>query len=205
VNPRRLYRSTTDRWIGGVAAGVAEYFDLDPVLVRVLWIVSAFFGGFTILVYIVMLIVVPEAPDEWPQQSPWQPGGAPVGYNAYVPPAAPTGASGTAPADAQPGAPGEPGSAAAPAANQAPPAQGWDRGWAGRQDRWQRRADRWQRRAERRGSGGLVFGVILIVVGGLLAWHQVDPRLDLGLAWPIAVIIFGAFLVATSIGFGRND
>jgi phage shock protein C len=220
VNPRRLYRSSTDRWIGGVAAGVADYFDVDPLVVRILWIVVAIFTALipAAIVYIVMLIVVPEEPVEWPQQpSPWQPGGAPVGYNAsYVPPANPS--DPTATPAAAPGTPGptDAGSQGpaptAPAPGQVPPPQGWDWRWAGRQDRWQRRAERWQRRAERwearadrRNSGALLFGVLLIVVGGLLAWHQVNPNLDLGLAWPVAAIVFGVFLVATSFGFGHND
>jgi hypothetical protein len=79
-------------------------------------------------------------------------------------------------------------------------APGWDWRWQTRQDRWQRRAERWERRAERRGSGGIVFGALLIVVGGLLAWHTIDPRFDLNLAWPIAIVALGAFLVISSIG-----
>ena len=59
---RRLYRCSHDRRIAGVAAGVAEYFDLDPTLVRVLWFVSIFFGGLGLLLYIGMAIIVPLEP-----------------------------------------------------------------------------------------------------------------------------------------------
>ena len=59
---RRLYRCSHDRKIAGVAAGVAEYFDLDPTLVRVLWFVSIFFGGLTLLLYIGMALIVPVEP-----------------------------------------------------------------------------------------------------------------------------------------------
>src|SRR6266478_542608 len=59
---RRLYRCRHDRRLAGVAAGVAEYFDLDPSLVRVLWFVSIFFGGVTLLLYIGMAIIVPLEP-----------------------------------------------------------------------------------------------------------------------------------------------
>jgi phage shock protein PspC (stress-responsive transcriptional regulator) len=59
---RRLYRCRENRLLGGVAAGVAEYFDLDPTLVRVLWFLSIFFGGLTILVYIGLAIIVPLEP-----------------------------------------------------------------------------------------------------------------------------------------------
>lgn len=59
---RRLYRCRTDRQLAGVAAGMAEYLDLDPTLVRVLWILSVFFGGFTILLYIILAFVMPLEP-----------------------------------------------------------------------------------------------------------------------------------------------
>jgi phage shock protein C len=62
MEPKKLYRSTTDRVIGGVAAGLAEYFALDPVLVRILFVIFTFAGGGGVLVYIIMWIVIPEKP-----------------------------------------------------------------------------------------------------------------------------------------------
>jgi len=203
MNPRRLYRSPNDRWIAGVAAGVAEYFDVDPILIRIIWLISVPLTGFISLVaYVIMIVVVPLGPQEWPQPSPWQPGGAPIGYGApYAAPAAPAADEGATTAGAAPegGAPGAPQGAAMP--GQTP---GWDWRWQTRQDRWQRRAERWERRSERRGAGGIVFGALLIIVGGLLAWHTIDPRLDLNLAWPIAIVAFGAFLVISSIGYRKG-
>ncbi len=59
---KRLYRSRRDKMIGGVAAGLANYFEIDPTLVRVLFIVTLFLGGSGIIAYIVLWIVVPEEP-----------------------------------------------------------------------------------------------------------------------------------------------
>jgi phage shock protein C len=59
---KKLYRSRIDRMIGGVAGGLAEYFDMDPTLVRVLFAISVAFSGAGILAYIVLWIVVPEQP-----------------------------------------------------------------------------------------------------------------------------------------------
>ena len=60
---RRLYRSRRDSILGGVAGGVADYFDMDPSIVRVLWAVLALAtGGIFLVLYIVMWIVVPEGP-----------------------------------------------------------------------------------------------------------------------------------------------
>ena len=61
---RRLYRCRQDQRIAGVAGGMAEYFDLDPSLVRILWILSVFLGGVGLLLYIAMAIIVPLEPEE---------------------------------------------------------------------------------------------------------------------------------------------
>jgi phage shock protein PspC (stress-responsive transcriptional regulator) len=230
VNQRRLYRSADDRILAGVAGGVAAYFDVDPVIVRIIWFLSVFFtGSLTFWAYIVMIIVVPVEPTEWSAPAtPWAPGGtpignAPAGYAAYYTPPADggTGQGGeAAPAGTQPTAE-TPEGTTAPADPNAPPVPpgtapfvaGQPNQWgpAPASDwRWQRRADRWQRRAERmevrgRGNGGLMFGLILIVVGGLLAWHQIDPNIDLGLAWPIGVVALGVVLVASSVRFGNRS
>jgi phage shock protein C len=61
----KLYRSREDRMLGGVCGGLGEYFDIDPTLVRVLFIFGAFLGfpGALVLIYLVMLVLVPqEAP-----------------------------------------------------------------------------------------------------------------------------------------------
>jgi phage shock protein PspC (stress-responsive transcriptional regulator) len=57
---KRLVRSTNDRKIAGVCAGVADYFELDPVLVRVLWALAVLCAGTGFLLYIILWIVVPE-------------------------------------------------------------------------------------------------------------------------------------------------
>jgi phage shock protein C len=59
---KRLVRSINDKKIAGVCAGVADYFDLDPTLIRLVWVLAFFFGGFGGLAYIVMWIVLPAAP-----------------------------------------------------------------------------------------------------------------------------------------------
>ena len=53
---RHLYRCYHDRRIAGVASGLAEYFDVDPTIVRLLWVISVFFGGVGVLLYIAMAI-----------------------------------------------------------------------------------------------------------------------------------------------------
>jgi phage shock protein C len=62
MEPKRFYRSTTDKKIGGVAAGLGEYFDLDPLLIRLIFVVLAFAGGGGVLIYIILWIITPEKP-----------------------------------------------------------------------------------------------------------------------------------------------
>ena len=60
---KRLYRSRDDRMISGVAAGLGKYLGIDPTLVRLVFLFGAVFGvGSFLVIYIVMLIVVPEEP-----------------------------------------------------------------------------------------------------------------------------------------------
>jgi phage shock protein C len=61
-NTKRLYRSRDDRMISGVCAGLAEYIDIDPTIVRLLFVLGLFAGGATFWAYIVMMLVVPEEP-----------------------------------------------------------------------------------------------------------------------------------------------
>ncbi len=57
----RLYRDADDRILGGVAAGIAHFFAIDPLIVRLLFGLSIFVGGFGVLLYILLWILLPEA------------------------------------------------------------------------------------------------------------------------------------------------
>jgi len=59
---RKLYRSTSDRMLAGVAGGLGEYIGVDPTVVRLLFAFSTLWGGLGLFVYIVMMMIVPEAP-----------------------------------------------------------------------------------------------------------------------------------------------
>ena len=76
---RRLYRSRTDTVIGGVAAGLANYLNADPVLVRIAWaILVPITGGAALLAYVVAWIVIPEEPASDPSSEPKAATGAEV-------------------------------------------------------------------------------------------------------------------------------
>jgi len=60
---KRLYRSTTDRRIAGVCGGIADYLNVDSLVVRLIFVALLLFGVAPIIIlYLVMWVVVPEAP-----------------------------------------------------------------------------------------------------------------------------------------------
>lgn len=56
---KRLYKIEQGKMICGVCGGVAEYFDIDPSLVRIAWVIIGFAGGAGILAYIIAAIILP--------------------------------------------------------------------------------------------------------------------------------------------------
>jgi len=62
AQPRKLYRSKTDRKLAGVCGGLAQYFNVDATLIRVLFIVLAVLGGSGLVLYVALWIIVPNQP-----------------------------------------------------------------------------------------------------------------------------------------------
>jgi phage shock protein C len=221
----RLYRSRDARMFAGVAGGVAERLDLDPSLVRVVWLILIFLtGGLFLLLYIVMAIVVPEAPigaDQWagwPAAAAPGPGAVPgwsspdaagaafaTGQPAAggsVPDAEATpdataaeaAASGT-PDVAPPGAP-PPGAATSSTATPPPTAP------LAPPPAWSPPP---RYRHERRpGGGAIIGGLILILLGGYFLVRTLFPDIALGAFWPVILIVIGIALVIGSFRPGRG-
>ena len=61
---KKLYRSTDDQWLAGVCGGLAKYFNVDPTLVRVIFVVLALIGLGGVLIYLVLWVIVPPEPTE---------------------------------------------------------------------------------------------------------------------------------------------
>jgi phage shock protein C len=171
VNGRRLYRSERERMIGGVAGGLAEYFDLDPALVRVAWAVLVVAsGGLFLILYIVMWFVVPEAPPGYVGGSQWS-----------------SPASGT---DAGAAGAASPSQASAPAATTASESSTATGDWAAR---------RAERRRRRSGEGGILVGAVLIVVGVWFLARDYLPWLRNADLWPLALIFIGLVLLVGAL------
>ena len=63
-NIKRLYRSKKEKMIAGVCGGVAEYFNVDPTLIRLFWVLFMLLGGSGVLAYIIAWIVIPVNPKQ---------------------------------------------------------------------------------------------------------------------------------------------
>ena len=59
---KKLYRSNTDRKLCGVCGGLAEYFDIDPTIIRLIFVFLTLFGGGGLLIYLICALVVPKSP-----------------------------------------------------------------------------------------------------------------------------------------------
>ena len=173
---RRLYRCRHDKRVAGVASGIAEYFDADPSLVRVLWVLSILLGGFGLLLYIAMAIIVPLEPEA---------GFMTTGFTAAGT------ATGASTVDATTGEPtGDPtvdvtGTTATPSGH-----PGWHSVPA-------------EHRHIARGTGRAttIFGIVLIVFGALALVDTYLPAwADNGrFLWPAFIVGIGAILVATGV------
>ncbi len=65
TTPKKLYRSTENKMFSGVCGGIANYFNFDPTILRILWVVLSFFLGFFIggmLIYIIVAMIIPKDP-----------------------------------------------------------------------------------------------------------------------------------------------
>ena len=60
---KRLYKSRDDQKLDGVCAGIAKYFDVDPTVIRLAWVLFCAVGGSGVLAYIVCALVIPREPE----------------------------------------------------------------------------------------------------------------------------------------------
>ena len=68
MEKKKFYRSTTDKKIAGVCGGIAEYFDIDATLVRLIWACLIIFAGVGLWIYIIAAIILPKNPGYTPYQ-----------------------------------------------------------------------------------------------------------------------------------------
>lgn len=175
MTPRRLFR-THDRQLAGVAGGMAEYLDVDPTIIRILWILGAIFsGGLLVLAYILLAFVIPQAPyGSAAAARGWAPQG-----QGWAPPAGPASQQGGA----------------------GVPSWGPDR--AARAEAERRAQGRSRGRGP---GAGVIVGVILVVFGAIALADAVLPGwIDGTLVGPALLIALGAALLVGAIARTDDD
>jgi len=182
----RLYRSRDDRMLAGVAGGLADLWDVDPSLVRIVWAVLVVLtGGLALVVYIVMAIVVPEEGSEYLAPPPGAAGGPAPGAPA---------------ADAA--------STTGPGAANVPQ---WPADWREqrRAEREARRDARQARRAARGDTDGrtatIVIGALLVIVGFAFLVREYLPTIDFDYVWPIALVALGLVVLVSALRPGGSN
>jgi phage shock protein C len=174
MNAHHLYRSRDDRILAGVAGGLADLWDADPSLVRIVWALLVILtGGIALVIYIVMALVVPDEDDVL----------LPTPAVGTDDPAAASAASATSAASA--------GSAGSPA-------------MVRQQLRSARRDARAARRAARSGdgrgrSGAVVVGVLFVLLGVWFLIREYLPTVDWDWFWPAALVGLGVVVLALAL------
>jgi phage shock protein C len=176
--------------LAGVACGLAELWDMDPTLVRIIWaLLVPFTGGFALLLYVVMAVVVPEEDED------------PIAYAQSAPASStPPGPSPSA-GGAGPGEPLVPPISPPPAVPPPPPLDWRD---ARREARAGRRA---ARRARHNGPGnaGLLIGALLVIAGVYFLVREYIPDIDVNWLWPSALIVLGVFVLMSAFRRPPDD
>ncbi|MCY4107442.1 MAG: PspC domain-containing protein [Chloroflexi bacterium] len=188
---RRLYRSESDQMLSGVSGGLAEYFDIDPVIVRLLWVILTIFsGGLLIVVYGAFWIVMPtyssiygDEPEERDGVVDLEPEDGDEEDENDNP--------GTGDSESN-DSPERPAGAAEQPAAVAP---------ARRSRRGSTR--RLRRRRLRRGQTRVVIGAVLVIVGGIALLNNFLPFYDPWRLWPLILVGIGLAILAGRLSNGR--
>ena len=165
----RLYRSRNDRIFAGVAGGLADRWDADPSLIRLVWaLLVVFTGGIALLVYVIMALVVPDEPVGY-----MPPGVAPVPGGAAVP--------------------------SQPAQSYATTASYWAAPTRAERRAMRREARRARRGNRDGQALAAIGGAFLILLGSLFLLREVFPGLDFDWFWPMILIAIGVAVVVGTL------
>lgn len=191
---RRLHRSRRDSIIAGVAGGLAEYFEIDATLIRLVWLLLVLAGGSGLFLYLVAWVIIPAEPgtggtrhfqraeamrdavvaqaksvEEWLK--------ARIGSHRHAPP------------HGNPG--GQPPAELRPAVSEPP---GGERGMSDRPDAPAASPEKEAAGRQRLG------GFLLIAVGAILIFRNYFPWFDVGQWWPVLLVGVGLLMIVRGLG-----
>ncbi|MEZ0239456.1 MAG: PspC domain-containing protein, partial [Chloroflexota bacterium] len=186
------------------AGGMADWLDVDPAIVRIVWALLIFAGGAGLLLYIVAAIVIPEEPLELTDIAVPMPAASTA--DTGLPTAAGAEVDATATSAAATGA--APGGAESSAVAGSPSgASMWATGaYPSRQAaRAARRAERRAAQGQGQGNGVVILGVILVAVGGWLLARMYLPFFDDRLVGPLFLVVIGILLLVGALTRPRRS
>jgi phage shock protein C len=184
---RKLYRDEYHKVLGGVCAGLAEYFDMDPTIVRLLFAFTFFVMGAGLIPYIILWIVLPKKGYVY---NSWS--GRPVDYR--VPPQQPAGE----PSASQSGHSSPYGSN--PFGNNPFSNNPYENSSYGNSPFMNRPYESDPlARPQQRSHAGIIIGVVLILIGGIVLLDNYDwiPDIDFERVWPAILVVVGASLIVS--------
>jgi len=156
---KRLYRSAKSKVFGGVAGGIAEYFDIDPIIIRLLFVIIAFAGGGGAIVYLILWIALPLEPI------------TSFNYNMGSGQPYSTESQGEQPAA----------------------------------ETFTGSANPFNIPVKPENRNGLIGGIVLITLGIIFLANRFIPNIHFGDIWPLALIILGGVLIATSLAERKTE
>ncbi len=175
MEPKRLYRSLDDRKIAGVAGGLGEYFLIDPLLIRLIFVVLLLAGGGGFIIYLVLWIVTPEKPYRIENHKEHNPGmrqpdaeAPPVSGDWQEEPRSPQ-----SPEDTTQATENKPFNTPKP--------------------------------IKKKTKGSLVGGLVLITLGVLFLADELVPQVNFGDLWPLILVAVGIGLLINAIANRKNE
>ncbi|MCK9421747.1 MAG: PspC domain-containing protein [Bacteroidales bacterium] len=171
MESKRLYRSLTDRKIAGVAGGLGEYFVMDPLLIRLVFVILLLAGGGGFIIYLVLWIVTPENPYRV-QTNINHPVGETQPFNETA-----SGADNRQP-EYESQKTGEDTSSGSTVNNSS-------------------EAKKSPLSKHKRGS--LIGGLVLITIGALFLADELIPQVNFGDLWPLILVAIGVGLLINAI------
>mgnify|MGYP001164521700 CR=1 FL=1 len=156
---KRLYRSAKSKVFGGVAGGIAEYFDIDPIIIRLLFVIIAFAGGGGAIVYLILWIALPLEPI--------------TSFNYNMGSGQPYGAENPG---EQPGTDNNTGA-----------------------------SNPFNIPVKSENRNSLIGGIVLITLGLIFLANRFIPNIHFGDIWPLALVVLGGVLIATSLAERKSE
>jgi phage shock protein PspC (stress-responsive transcriptional regulator) len=172
---KRLYRNRYDTVIAGVAGGLAKYFNIDPIIARIVFVVLAFTGGGGLVIYIILWIALPVDPDLSFHSYNFK--------NAYQNP--------------EPAATDQPFDAGTGEESKNETGAGSENYG----EKYKPYADY----EKKQGDGNLIAGIVLIVIGGLFLATRFISHISFRDLWPVLLIVGGILILKSSLTKPKNN